>query len=81
MQTIELSKYPNSSGWAVHHDTQGSQLYVIKNSNGNTKAGKYTKRKSAEIALQGHLEKIKNTTVSKGRPTDKARKAAKAQKD
>ena len=47
VQPVDLSKFPNSSGWRVEHDPN-HMTYRIKSEKGHVKEGTYTHRTFAE---------------------------------
>jgi|TARA_R110000782_G_scaffold125431_2_gene217038 hypothetical protein len=67
MQQVDLTQFPNSSGWHVIHDPT-TLMYIIKNSNGNKRQGQFTHRRMAEVALQGYLELLAAPKKPAGRP-------------
>lgn len=67
MQQVDLTQFPNSSGWHVAHDPS-LLMYIIKNENGNRKEGVFTHRNMAEVALQDYLIKLSAPKNPVGRP-------------
>ena len=57
VQPIDLSEFPNSSGWQVVHDPD-NMTYIIKSEKGHIKEGRYTHRAFAEKALYDYLNKM-----------------------
>jgi|TARA_R110000822_G_scaffold133419_4_gene270840 hypothetical protein len=60
MQPVDLTQFPNTSGWHIAHNAN-LMTYELKSSNGVTKPGSYTHRKFAERALHDYLIEMKNT--------------------
>lgn len=54
MQNTDLTQFDNKSGWTVIHDNE-TNMYVIKNANGNKRPGFFTSRRFAEKSLFDYL--------------------------
>lgn len=67
MQQVDLTQFPNSSGWHVIHEPS-LLMYVIKNNNGNKRPGVFTHRNMAEVALQDYLKLLSAPKKKVGRP-------------
>ena len=59
-----IADKPNGNGWRVHHDTS-TQMYYLKNDNGNRLNEVFTKRVFAEARLAKYLEDIQSKKPSK----------------
>ena len=71
MQNVDLTKFPNSSGWKVIHNPN-TMAYELKANNGTVKPGTYTHRRFAENALYDYLD-----TMQKTAPANRKKKAKK----
>jgi hypothetical protein len=60
MQQVDLTQFPNKSGWRVVHNSD-LMTYQLKAENGSVKPGTYTHRTFAEKALHDYLVKMKDT--------------------
>lgn len=67
VQPVDLSKFPNSSGWRVEHDPN-HMTYRIKSEKGHVKEGTYTHRTFAEKVLYDYLESMSQPAKPVGRP-------------
>ena len=71
MQPTDLTQFPNTNNWRVVHDAD-SQMYYLKNDNGNRKPGRYTNRVFAEKALYGYLKSVADAIAKqKANPKEK----------
>jgi len=66
VQPVDLSKFPNSSGWRVEHDPN-HMTYKIKSEKGHIKEGTYTHRTFAEKALYDYLEGMSKPVKQTGK--------------
>jgi hypothetical protein len=64
MQSTNIEKLPNKGGWYIKHDGDENMFQIVAG-NGTTLAGKYTKRKFAEMALYKHLETSSKPIIKK----------------
>lgn len=55
MQETSVEHLPNKGGWYIKHDADENMFQIVA-ANGTKLAGKYTKRKFAEMALKLHLD-------------------------
>lgn len=62
MQTINLTEYPNVSGWRVAHDPD-DHLWKITNERGRFLDTKFTDRRYAEVHLARYLDTIHRKAV------------------
>ncbi len=67
MQPVDLTKFPNGSGWHVIHDPN-NMVYKIKSEKGQVKNQVYTQRRFAEKALYDYLEEVSKPPQKVGRP-------------
>lgn len=67
MQQVDLTEFPNSSGWHVVHDPD-RMCYKIKSAKGQTKNEVFTQRRFAEKALYDYLKKVSEPVKKPGRP-------------
>ena len=67
MQTVDLAKYPNTSGWQVIQNPS-TNLFEIKNPKGKTLKGMYTTRVFAERGLDQYLERVTKNAPKNARP-------------
>ena len=67
MQQVDLTQFPNSSGWHVVHDPD-NMCYRLKSEKGQSQPGSYTQRVFAEKALYDYLAKMSAPKKPVGRP-------------
>ena len=67
MQKVDLTEFPNGSGWHVVHDPN-NMCYKIKKEKGQTKNAIFTQRSFAEKALYDYLKKVSAPPKKVGRP-------------
>lgn len=67
MQNVDLTQFPNTSGWKVVHNPN-SMTYEIRSDKGHTKPGTYTNRIFAEKALYHYLDDMSKPKKPVGRP-------------
>tara|TARA_Y100000361_G_scaffold141574_1_gene146765 strand:+ start:1830 stop:2048 length:219 start_codon:yes stop_codon:yes gene_type:complete len=67
MQQVDLTKFPNGSGWHIVHDPE-NMCYRIKSEKGQSKPGVFTQRRFAEKALYDYLEEVSKPPKKVGRP-------------
>lgn len=67
MQPVDLTKFPNTGGWHIIHDSD-NMVYKIKSGKGQTKNQVFTQRRFAEKALYNYLEEMAKPTQPVGRP-------------
>jgi hypothetical protein len=70
MQSTDIDGYTNKGGWYVKHDGNENMFTVVA-ANGTTLAGKYTKRKFAEMALKKHLHGSSKPIIKKEKSMSK----------
>jgi hypothetical protein len=70
-----IADQPNGTNWRVSHNPN-TNMYVLKNDNGNTLPEVFTKRKWAEARLSEYLVQLRNK-----KPSDKSAKQKKAEQE
>ena len=66
-QPIDLTEFPNSSGWYVTHNPN-KMIYEIKSDLGRKLSGVFTHRSFAEKYLYDYLKKMSLPAKPVGRP-------------
>jgi hypothetical protein len=67
MQAVDLTQFPNSSGWHVVH-VPNEMIYRIKSEKGQSRPGAWTQRTFAEKALFDYLTVLAAPPKPVGRP-------------
>ena len=70
MQQVDLTKFPNGSGWHIIHDAN-NMCYKIKSEKGQVRNEVFTQRTFAERAQYDYLEKVSAPPKKVGRPSTK----------
>jgi homoaconitase/3-isopropylmalate dehydratase large subunit len=75
MQNVDVTNFPNSSGWKVIHNSN-NMSYELKADNGVVKPGTYTHKRFADKALFDYLSKMQDTAPANMKSKKKDKKAS-----